>query len=905
MTNPGPSPLGSSGAAAGAAPLPGPPLIATKLRPPVPVAGWIDRLRLRAQLARTLDGEVRLTLLSAPPGYGKTVAVADWLASGHVPHAWLSLDPADNDPVRFVRYLMAALATLRPGVAAATGALAGATGAAEIGAILIDALARADDPLVLVLDDYHVVTAEPIHALVGLVVAQGPPFVHPVVLTREDPPFPLARMRAGRQLAELRAEDLRFTEDEAAAYLSSSFHGGSSLRLDGKHLARLVERTEGWAAGVQLAAISLRDRPDAGALVDAFAGSQRFVLDYFGAETLDSLDADLRGFLARISVAGRFTADLCRTLSGRDDSARLLERAERLNLFLVPLDLDRRWYRFHHLFADYLHTLLDDRERRALHELAADWLEREGLVGEAIDQALMSRATDRALRLIVAASRPTYEAGEMVTLLGWAEALPPERVREHPDLCARIAASLLLIGRLQDAARCCEEGMGGVAPGTSGSANLEAIQAFLRAQLGDPAAAAVARAALERLDESDEFRPFALRALGTALLATGELEASAELMRAELEADLAAARPVAAVIALTRLALALDLAGHRREAEAWCRRVLDRFGGTRGPVRGGLAYAAYRLGMVRYEANDLAAARSELERAWSAVGSFGQMRPAVGIAVADLALARLAMGEPAAAFDAVATIRREAIAPLSPRVEDGLAEIEARLHAFTGNPAAASDWATAIEGRVPPGWPGLPARLTLARVHLGERRSEAAGRNLRTARTLAEAAGDVADLVSIGVLEASLAELAGRRADAQRALEAAIGLAAPDGYVRRVIDDGRAIAHLLPAVRRIAPPLVDEALASLGRGVGDGPVAGRARGASLWRDEHGEPVEALTARELEVLRLMAAGLGDAAVAEALGVSLATAKWHAAHVRSKLGARSRTQALARARGLGYL
>ena len=687
---------------------PGPPLIATKLRSPVAIAAQLDRPRLHAQLARTLDADVRLTLVSAPPGYGKTIAVAGWLASSHTPHAWLSLDPADNDPVRFLRYVVGALAPLRPGIVIAARSLVGATDPVEIGALLIDALAQADDPLALVLDDYHVITAEPVHAVLRLLIAQGPPFVHLIVLTREDPPFPLPRLRAHRKLAELRAADLRFTDGEAAGLPLPKLgppDGRPAHRPPGGAHGRLDRRR---AAGGHLPP----DRPDTEALVDAFAGSQRFVLEYLGSETLESLEVDLRQFLVRISVVERFTADLCRAVTGRDDSARLLERAERLNLFLVPLDLERRWYRFHHLFADYLRTLLDDQERRELHERAGVWLERAGLPGEAIDQALQAGSTDHALRLVEAASRATFEVGEFVTLLRWTDALPAERVREIPDLSARVAASLLLIGRLEDAATICAESQARLAEGGRQSGNLGAIHATLRAQLGDPQAAAIARAALGLLEQEDEFRPFALRALGTALLAKGELEASAAMLRTELEVDLAAGRPIPAVLALTQLALALNLTGHRREAEAWCRRVLSAYSGARGQVRGG----PWPTPLIAWEccstrANDLAGARYELDRAWEAVGSFGQMRPAIGTAVADLALARLATGDIAGAFDAVGTIRREGTVPLPPRIEDGLAEIEARLHVFAGDAAAASDWADGIERRVLPRLAGPAGRV--------------------------------------------------------------------------------------------------------------------------------------------------------------------------------------------------
>ena len=285
--------------------------------------------------------------------------MAGWLAARAVPHTWLSLDPGDNDAARFLRYLIAALAAVRPGLEDDSALIAGPdanAGLDFVGAALIDAIAASDDPFVLILDDYHVITNGAVHEVVRFLIAHGPPFAHLVVLTREDPPFPLARLRAHGRLVELRADELRYTDEEARRHFAEI----AGLDLRAEDVARLLERTEGWIAGVQLAAISLQGSPDARALIDAFAGTQRFVLDYLASEVLAGLDPDLRAFLVRISVAERFTEALCRELSGRDDSAALLERAERLNLFLIPLDLERRWYRFHHLFADYLRTLVDD-----------------------------------------------------------------------------------------------------------------------------------------------------------------------------------------------------------------------------------------------------------------------------------------------------------------------------------------------------------------------------------------------------------------------------------------------------------------------------------------------------------------------------------------------------------------
>jgi ATP/maltotriose-dependent transcriptional regulator MalT len=877
------------------------PLVTSKIHPPPAVASYRGRPRLDARLDRALDDATRLTLVSAPPGYGKSVAVRGWLAARSIPHAWLSLDAADNDPARFFRYLLAALAAVRSGIESAPGRLVGAgeVSPETTGAILIDVIGAADTPFVLVLDDYHVIVGEPVHALVRLLIERGPPFSHVIVVTREDPPFSLARLRAHGRLIELRAQELRYGEDEARTYFADQ-----RLDLDAGRAMRLVERTEGWIAGLQLAAIAMRDRPDADALVDAFAGSQRFVLDYLAAEVLGRLDPELRTFLMQISVADRFSADLCRALTGRADSEALLEHAERQNLFLVPLDLERHWYRFHHLFADYLRTLLDAPARTDLAARAAAWFEREGLFAEAIEQALTAGALDRAVGLIEGAAPATYAAGELGTLLRWLDALPPERVRANAPLTARAAAAFLLIGRFEDAARMCTEGEARVMQRGEDAPQLVAVHALLDTLVGHPDGATLARTALERLGDDDEFRPLALQALGTAQVGAGDLRAGAMTMRVALDAGLAAGRAPVVIPALTVLATALNLSGRRGEAEAWCRQVLANYGAARAKVSGGLAYAAFSLGIVRYEAGDLAEARDLLERGWDAAATFGRGRLLFGTAVGYLVLARLASGDIAAAFEATRNLRQEAQAARGPTIEPSLVEIEARLHVKAGDIVSAARWADAVEGHLPEGWPGLPVTLTLARVRLAQGRMSDARILLGRARAVAAAAADHADLISIAVCEARVNASNGDHRRAQRGLEEAVRLAAAEGYVRRIMDEAGPLARLLPAARHIAPAFFDRLIAALVEPVLT-PVPARSSGGALWVDTQGQPFEALTARELDVLRLLARGCGDAAVADELGVSLATAKWHAAHVRSKLGARSRTQALLRARELGLV
>ncbi len=580
-----------------------------------------------------------------------------------------------------------------------------------------------------------------------------------------------------------------------------------------------------------------------------------------------------------------------------------------MNLFLIPLDLERRWYRFHHLFADYLRTLLDPAEQVTLRERAADYLEADGLLEEAIAQAVAAGSIERAIRLLERQGRRTYESGELTTLLGWLDALPRDRLASSPELVYLHAVACFFVGRVEDAARSCDEGEA-ACPCDAEPGPLLTACALIAAFSNAPDATAVGRAAVEAIGDDRFYRARALQALATAYLAAGQLESAGETARSALDLEAGSRRSTLVVPATTALVTVLNLTGHRRDAEALCRQCLADHRAEVGHMAGGTPYALYWLGIVRYEAGDLAEAVDALERAWTAAGTFGFGRALLTSSVSYLALARQATGSPEGAIDAVRTVRHDARAAGLGGVDDALDEIEARVRLLQGDLPAAARWADRL-GRVAAGEPGAPGLaglsrdITLARVRLAQGRSADARPSLAAARAAASAAKDTADLISVEVLDAALAEAVGNRAAAQRALEAAIRLAVPEGYVRRVADDGRPVAHLLPAVRRVAPAFVDEVTAALAAVPAPTVLPGRRNASSLWQDEAGQPLEALTVRELEVLRLMARGSGDAAIADELVVSLATAKWHAAHIRSKLGAKSRTQALLRAQELGLV
>ena len=404
----------------------------------------------RPRLIALLDGarDARLILLSAPPGFGKTTALVDWLASSGMPCAWLSLDEGDNDPARFLRYLWAAAANsgAEPGIQLPEAAQLAEADFIDVIGEIVTVLAGHPDPQFLVLDDYHVIESPHVHRSVAFLLDHLPPRAHLAIATRADPPLPLARLRARGELLEVRGDSLRFTHAEAGAFLGKRM----GVELSDTDVGALVARTEGWPAVVQLAGLSLVGRADAAAFVRGFAGTHRFVLDFITEEVLDRLSAGVSSFLLRTSVLDRLTGPLCDALIGGSDGQTMLMGLERDNLLLVPLDEERRWYRYHGLFADLLRARLavvHPDELPVLHLTAADWYDANGFVSDAIEHALRSGDESRARDLLYRYGKDLVHDGEFVTLRGWLDRLPAEVVRPDAQLSATYAWTLALAGR--------------------------------------------------------------------------------------------------------------------------------------------------------------------------------------------------------------------------------------------------------------------------------------------------------------------------------------------------------------------------------------------------------------------------------------------------------------------------
>ncbi|HEX3306767.1 MAG TPA: hypothetical protein VHS32_11020, partial [Streptosporangiaceae bacterium] len=614
-------------------------LLATKLFVPQPRPDLVPRPRLLTRLDGGLEAG-RCSLLSAPAGAGKTSLLAAWLAQLDRPVAWLTLDERDQDPHQVLRYLVAALQTIAPasGRAALAWLEAPRPPPAEVVVtVLVNDLAALPRPGLLVLDDYHLVRTPEVHAAVAFLLEHLPPGLHLVIASREDPPLPLPRLRARRQLTEVRAADLGFSVEEAAALLAS----GMGLRLEEAQVAALVDRTEGWAAGLQLAGLALRDRPDPAAFVTAFAGGHRLVADYLMAEVLDRQPAPTRRFLLATSVLDRLCTPLCDALLAADapgDTQERLEELERANLFLVPLDDERVWYRYHHLFADALRARLA-REAgadaaAAFHRRASAWFGREGLLPEAIDHALAGDAAEDAATCIEALTPVLFATMSIhQPLTAWLAALPEPVVRARPLLC--LAQAWLLIHRVElvpaaawiDAAAAALPAAGDGADPARGA--VAATRAYIATVVPDTApdrAIAWAERALADLAPDDvAFRGIAGISLGQAALALGQLD------RAERAfADVAAAARAAGLVqgsltATTQQVNVQRLRGARRQALAVGRAALAWASGHVVPPTAGRLRTV--LAELLLDEDDLAAALPLATEGLAAPREFGNAPP--------------------------------------------------------------------------------------------------------------------------------------------------------------------------------------------------------------------------------------------------------------------------------------
>jgi LuxR family maltose regulon positive regulatory protein len=897
-------------------------LLATKLHVPGPRPGFVARPRLAGALAGGL------VLVCAPAGFGKTALLADWLRSGGRPVAWLSLDAGDNDPVRFWRHVVAALDRARPGTGERVAPLLGPPPSSFEGLVtaLINELAAqpGENAIVLVLDDYHLINARQVHASLAFLLEHLPPGLHLVLASRSDPPLPLARLRARGQLAELRTDDLRFTAEEAAALLRES----AGAALPGTAVAALVARTEGWAAGLQLAALSLRGRSDIAGFVAAFSGSHRYILDYLTGEVLDGLPEQVREFLLETSVLERLSGGLCDAVTGRDDGQAMLERVEQAGLFLMPLDEVRGWWRYHRLFADLLRARLQQQRPgrvAVLHRAAAAWYEEHGLADDAVGHALAAGDTAWAARLIEQHFDATlYLRSEGATAQRWLAALPAELVQTRTRLLLAQVLLAATLGRaeameppldaaeraLADAAHAADEPFEpSVGKAASMLGNIPALIALHRgflAQLrGDAeSTAAFASQALAELGGGERL----LSSIAQGLLAAaewlrGRLTAAEQAFVSSI-AGWHSGQPIS--WGVYQLGQVQRAQGRLDAAAETYQKTLD-IAAESGPPPAGPAYVG--LAEVAYQRNELDSALRQVTEGIALCRQFLYPAP-LGTGLVTLAWIRQAQDDPGGALEAMGEAERAGLGPGVTGLLNPVPAQRARLLLAQGDVAAAARW-TKERGLGPgdePGYPREAEHLVLARVLLAQDRPAQALMLLDRMLAAASGQGRTGSVIEIGALRALTLAACGDQDGAVDALAQALAIGCPQGYVRVFADEGAPMAALLSRLvaaqkaeraAGVPPGCLARVLQAFG-GKHDPQGAGRGAVAAV-------PglVEQLTAREQEVLVLLAEGMPNPRIAEQLVVTLDTVKKHVSHLLGKLGAANRTEAVTRARQLGLI
>ncbi len=902
------------------------PLVRTKLYVPRVRRNQVPRPRLSERLSRSTPP--RLTLISAPPGFGKTTLLAAWLDAASTadrPVAWVSLDEGERRPDSFWTYVVSALDAAAPGVGA--GALplleAADPSIATVLATVLNELSALPAGLDLILDDYHLADGPEIATDVTFLVEHLPEQVHLVISTRADPDLPLARLRARGELVEIRASDLRFTLDEVTAYLNEVI----GLDLDASTIAALEGRTEGWIAALQLAALSLQGREDVEGFVAGFAGDDRYVVDYLVDEVMARQPDAVRRFLLQTSVLDRLSGSLCDAVTGRSDSRTVLEMLDRSNLFVVPLDDSRQWYRYHHLFADVLRThLVDERpdEVAQLHHHAGEWYDATGEPVAAIRHLLAAGDSERAADLAELAIPALRRDRQEATIRRWLDDIPPEVTRVRPVLAVGFIGALMagnefesVETRVEDVERLLaatgdEQSAEMVVVDTAELARLPGALEMYRAALalvrGDPSATIVhSERAIARAAAGDHVVVAAASALsGLASWSSGDLTAAHRgyssaadgLRRAGHLSDVLGCSITLADIEITQGRLGAGWRTYQDGLALAAREPDTVMRGTPDMVVG--------LSQIAFERNDLQTAADHLGRAEELGEHTGLPQLPYRLRVSRAQLSESA-GDLAGALTLLEEAQRVYVGDFSPNVRP-VPAMRARLLVTLGRHADAVEWARdrGVTAEDDVSYVREYEHLTLARILLSPHSAarsqstlEAAHQLLERLRVAAEEGGRVGTLIEILTLQAlsHLTEHGPRDIDrALVPLDSALRLAEPEGYARVFVSGGARMTTLLKALvhRHDSWPYPRRLLDAFDH-------AGSASAATVSPTL----VQQLSARELDVLRLLSSDLDGPAIARELVVSLNTVRTHTKNIYAKLGVNSRREAVSKATDLGLL
>ena len=881
-------------------------ILATKLYIPPPRRKVVLRPHLIERLNEGLHR--KLTLVSAPAGFGKTTLVSGWVAGCERPTAWLSLDEGDNDPIRFLTYLVAALQTITANIGEAVLGMLQSPQPPPPEAILtalLNDMTTIRDHFVLVFDDYHVIDAKPVDQALTFLLDHLPPHMHLVIATREDPPLPLARLRVGGQLTEVRVRDLRFTHSEAAVFLNQMM----GLNLSSEDIVALETRTEGWIAGLQLAAISMQGQKDATSFIRSFTGSHHFVMDYLVEEVLQQQSERVQTFLLRTSILDRLCGPLCDAvvLDPSTSGQATLEDLERANLFIIPLDNERRWYRYHHLFADLMRQRLPQSiasspadaqsQVNELHIRASTWYEGQGLLIEAFHHAVAANDVERAEHLLEGNEIPRHFRGVVTVLLDWLESLPTTVLNARPSLWVRHASLLLVNGHttgVEEKLQAAEAALQGTEADDRTRdligriARARATLALTRYQI--EVVLAQSHRALEYLDPNNQsFRATAYWTLGVAYFLQGDRPAARQACTEAIALSQASGDIFTTILGTIGLGTLQEADNQLSQAVETYQRVLQLTGEQPLQI---ICEAHLGLARVLYEWNNLDEAAQHAQQSLHLARQYERVIDRFITSEIFLARLKLTRGDVAGAAALLAqasqSARQQNFVHRIPEV--AAAQVLTLLH--QGHLAAAAHLAQAHN---------LP--ISQARVHLAQGDTSTALAVLSAWRRQVEAKGWQDERLKVMVLQAVALQVHGEEDRAVQLLCDALTLAEPGGFIRIFVDEGCPMAQLLSkaAARGIMPGYVGKLLAVFGaeeqKSADASPLLTASSSQSL--------IEPLSQRELEVLHLIAQGLSNQEISERLFLALDTVKGHNRKIFGKLQVQRRTEAVARARQFGLL
>ena len=895
------------------------PILVTKLYIPPTRSEIVQRPALIEYLNNGLDR--KLTLVSAPAGFGKTTLLSHWLdqlgennANLKFRFSWLSLDDEDNDLTRFLTYFVSALNRTQ-GIETKIGE--GALNilkspqpppASAILTTIINEITAIPEKIVFVFDDYHLIDNQLVNDAVAFLIENLPPQLQLVIATRQDPHLSLGRLRAQDQVTDLRAADLRFTLTETATFLNQIM----GLNLSSEDIAGLETRTEGWIAGLQLAAISLQGSDDRRAFIKSFSGGHRLVLDFLIEEVLGQQPENIRNFLLQTAILNRMTGSLCDALTGQDDGQQTLETLDRANLFIIPLDNERRWYRYHHLFADLLRQRFKQTQSELfpiLHSKASQWFEENKFIDKAINHALLADDLERATSLIELHIDDLWSQGENHKLRGWLEKIPVARLKSKPNLCIFHAWYLYLGGQVDKAETILQLAEQAIDTAKFDQAVLKgriaAVRAFIMASKMDlQSIIQYGHQALEYLPETElNWRSLTTIVSGDAQAYMGDTTAAYETRIEALKAWEAIGNIYWILVANQKLASTLRAKGQLQRTIEICQQqmqVVNEFGLSQTRA---ICWLLALWGETLAEINDLETA-TQLKEQIIELTRHNQDPAMISWNCICLMRISFSKGDISGAIDTIQEMEKWALeSKVQPFYRDLISVWQTRIWLVQDNMEAATQWAHEHEKNIDGGIPFLREieNIVLARVYIAQGRLDEAIDLLQHLRESAEMGGRISKAIEIMILQSLSYQARDETDQAVSVLEKALCLAKPEGFIRIFVDEGPPMARLLYKALEngISPEYVQRLLAAF-------PVAESGEDTSTKGpvDQSGL-IDPLSEREIEVLQMIANGLTNQEISDRLFLSVHTVKTHTRNIYGKLGAHHRTEAVVKAKAFGIL